>query len=787
MYKDVASRQDTLQEHLETNADLNIMYSFILHLQLDLTPPIPSAATVQFPYSSSSSSRSLRSSSVTPTSYSSTSTTTSNTIKRRLTSSSNLSSASSSSVRPRSRSLSRGIKNSNLSGKGDKFDTPFGKSPGHYNHNFHNKLSSPAGNKAALVEDDRELGKHISQDREDDDLDDADNEDLAFFSSDKSGFKAGIASDGSSNIGNKKKKPDLLRCERCHKVYHHPQSLIKRALAIFSYAYSLHLLPLLARPNLIHLIFMFILDRWQHTDIWSSASSYGLSKHATVQALEAAVILANPSTLRLLPDDRSHWPAAVSPASSGLLGSEQVNLDILRDSSGHVNGFYSKSMPVRHSRLGTSAPDEESSVVDEEMEEDEETSSEDDLGILSIPTGGTPGDVGLPGGDMDMDTMDQNMFSMDLNRLQSSSTSSGTSTNRTSNFNSISNLNYMRSGSGTLASLPSNATITAPHSHSRTRSTAINPSSRNVREQSISSTGTTASISTSTSGGEGLQGEEANEESISGSETKDSGYTSGSVLATSGGGEEGWMERPALHTQDPEHHPSQIQLEQSHASAGGRLTVPQLVTNPGQLGHLNGHVSLSAPVLGFFTEVNKQASNQVKPPIIASQHIHHSSIIVPESSNYKDLEVTAAEVLSSSSHSHPRSLSRSPYPRPQLQPHTSSSQALSSTSRAQSRSRSINASLNTKIDIRRASSPSYSLGQAPILSSSFRSSSLSRSIGQASVDSSISTHNLSHPQEVSNHEIGDKESETQVKREREGRSEKEEKEEEEDQLMDMDL
>lgn len=36
------------------------------------------------------------------------------------------------------------------------------------------------------------------------------------------------SSSSGGGSGKKAKKQDLLRCERCHKVYHHPQSLIKR-------------------------------------------------------------------------------------------------------------------------------------------------------------------------------------------------------------------------------------------------------------------------------------------------------------------------------------------------------------------------------------------------------------------------------------------------------------------------------------------------------------------------------------------------------------------------------
>ena len=49
--------------------------------------------------------------------------------------------------------------------------------------------------------------------------------------------------------------------------------------------------------------------RWQHTEYWSETSKYQLSKHQSVQMLEAAAILVHPSSL---PQEKSLWPAAVS-------------------------------------------------------------------------------------------------------------------------------------------------------------------------------------------------------------------------------------------------------------------------------------------------------------------------------------------------------------------------------------------------------------------------------------------------------------------------------------------
>ncbi|KAJ1575955.1 hypothetical protein NDA11_004152 [Ustilago hordei] len=70
------------------------------------------------------------------------------------------------------------------------------------------------------------------------------------------------------------KHEQLHRCESCAKVYRHPSCLIKH--------------------------------RWEHTVYWKEASKFLMSKHQ--QAL---------------------WPAAVSPPSSGLLGSESINFETL--------------------------------------------------------------------------------------------------------------------------------------------------------------------------------------------------------------------------------------------------------------------------------------------------------------------------------------------------------------------------------------------------------------------------------------------------------------------------
>ncbi|PWN52004.1 hypothetical protein IE53DRAFT_367584 [Violaceomyces palustris] len=91
----------------------------------------------------------------------------------------------------------------------------------------------------------------------------------------------------------------LHKCESCAKVYRHPSCLVKH--------------------------------RWEHTVYWKEASKFLMSKHQQVQLLEAAAILVGmDSNARSLPEEKALWPAAVSPPSSGLLGSDQVNFEKLK-------------------------------------------------------------------------------------------------------------------------------------------------------------------------------------------------------------------------------------------------------------------------------------------------------------------------------------------------------------------------------------------------------------------------------------------------------------------------
>ncbi|SPO30438.1 uncharacterized protein UTRI_06368 [Ustilago trichophora] len=94
------------------------------------------------------------------------------------------------------------------------------------------------------------------------------------------------------------KHEQLHRCESCAKVYRHPSCLIKH--------------------------------RWEHTVYWKEASKFLMSKHQQVQLLEAAAILVGmDANARSLPEEKALWPAAVSPPSSGLLGSESINFETL--------------------------------------------------------------------------------------------------------------------------------------------------------------------------------------------------------------------------------------------------------------------------------------------------------------------------------------------------------------------------------------------------------------------------------------------------------------------------
>jgi hypothetical protein len=105
-----------------------------------------------------------------------------------------------------------------------------------------------------------------------------------------------------------------------------------------------------------------------------------------VQLLEAAAILKAAASGSSLPDQKDYWcvlsqsppgppltaacdrPAAVSPPSSGLLGSHSLNINVLTSPR-----LFSHSL-LSESSFG---PEPSSSVLDEEEEDDEEDTSED--------------------------------------------------------------------------------------------------------------------------------------------------------------------------------------------------------------------------------------------------------------------------------------------------------------------------------------------------------------------------------------------------------------------------
>lgn len=610
----------------------------------------------------------------------------------------------------------------------------------------------------------------------------------------------------SSTTSSKKPSDKLLRCERCHKVYHHPQSLIKH--------------------------------RWQHTEIWSDASRYGLSKHQTVQALEAAVILANPDTLRLLPNDKSHWPAAVSPPTSGLLGSERVNIEVLRKqaeinereldeqekagnlraappmssrkSASAVNSMqmYSKSMPanVGRRRSGLAFSLHNDMMDDDEDDEDEDDDDNDNDGIkddATMATETTTDERGDDGGDEDddstesedeagimsggshamkgasveLDSMDQDMFSLDIssnspyarpsplppvaengNGQVPTSTRSGLSYSRKNYTTSLvaplaerytflptipssSSLHISDNmSSGSMTAIPSASIRTRNRSSSHTRSTRgfdqqyASHEERGIRENSTSSSTDESGVSASASIGAATTGGSGDDESLSFAATKDSGYISN------------------LHEMVP--HAEQQQGPANQTSATSTTTPVKPAIDPAQ----TGAISMSAPVLGFFTERSPVSSFTATrgpgAPPTRQQAIHASPRFGPidhsgvkaehnDSMNgsiaagpqaipgYTPLEAQAAEILSSShqSQSGPRSFSQthfgSSYARsPGFHPYRATSPFPSS---RQLPSSSLSGTQHISSNIH-SSSPStatgqaYSFGQAP-LGTSYRSTS----------------------------------------------------------------
>ncbi|GAA5827083.1 hypothetical protein JCM11251_002236 [Rhodosporidiobolus azoricus] len=175
--------------------------------------------------------------------------------------------------------------------------------------------------------------------------------------------------EGSPIIGKSKKgKGETFECEKCSKVYRHSTCLTKH--------------------------------RWH----WKEASKLLLSKHQQVQLLEGAAILAAASAGTSLPDEKSFWPAAVSPPASGLLGSAGgINIHAL--SASGPGGFGSPRFAP--SSLHSDAGDFDASRS--ELSIDEDSAEEDEDEGQSPPRTGS-------GEDMDEDDrlMEDGMFDLDL-------------------------------------------------------------------------------------------------------------------------------------------------------------------------------------------------------------------------------------------------------------------------------------------------------------------------------------------------------------------------------------
>lgn len=84
-----------------------------------------------------------------------------------------------------------------------------------------------------------------------------------------------------------RRKGMVFKCESCSKEYRHPSCLVKH--------------------------------RWEHSPHWREPTQISMSKHQQVQMLEAAAILSHmdPNQGRSLPQDKSLWPAMLSPQANG--------------------------------------------------------------------------------------------------------------------------------------------------------------------------------------------------------------------------------------------------------------------------------------------------------------------------------------------------------------------------------------------------------------------------------------------------------------------------------------
>ncbi|BGP36547.1 hypothetical protein JCM10449v2_000448 [Rhodotorula kratochvilovae] len=165
--------------------------------------------------------------------------------------------------------------------------------------------------------------------------------------------------------GKRKEKGQTYECEKCSKVYRHSTCLTKH--------------------------------RWEHTEHWKEASKLLLSKHQQVQLLEGAAILAAASAGTSLPGEKSFWPAAVSPPTSGLLGA--------------AHGIHMQSLSARSfgsPRWGPSSLMSDAGDLDISRSELDDIDSDDDDGQSPEPRSGS---AGL---DSDEQMMEDGMFDLDL-------------------------------------------------------------------------------------------------------------------------------------------------------------------------------------------------------------------------------------------------------------------------------------------------------------------------------------------------------------------------------------
>lgn len=96
------------------------------------------------------------------------------------------------------------------------------------------------------------------------------------------------------------------------------------------------------------------------------------SKHQTVALLETAAILTNGSSL---PEEKSFWPAAVSPPTSGLLGSDMMNAETVRSARfGSFSSSIKSSLPTIPSKYtsangSTDSNEQSDNDIEEEMDD----------------------------------------------------------------------------------------------------------------------------------------------------------------------------------------------------------------------------------------------------------------------------------------------------------------------------------------------------------------------------------------------------------------------------------